>query len=55
MTKTHSGTCEAHQQGPKLCDRIRMMGYYWPTMIKDKHELADVRIVNFMRTTYTGP
>lgn len=40
MTETHSGTCGAHQPGPKLCDRIRRMGYYWPTMIKDTHELA---------------
>ena len=27
--------CGAHQLGPKLHFWIKMMGYYWPTMVKD--------------------
>ncbi|KAL0337680.1 UNVERIFIED_CONTAM: Transposon Tf2-12 polyprotein [Sesamum calycinum] len=35
MEETHSGVCGAHQSGPKLHFRIKRMGYYWPTMVKD--------------------
>ncbi|KAK2971844.1 hypothetical protein RJ640_027004 [Escallonia rubra] len=35
MDEAHSGVCGAHQSGPKLHFRIKMMGYYWPTMVKD--------------------
>ncbi|KAL0439243.1 UNVERIFIED_CONTAM: hypothetical protein Slati_2407300 [Sesamum latifolium] len=35
MEETHSGVCDAHQSGPKLHFRIKRMGYYWPTMVKD--------------------
>ncbi|KAL0313207.1 UNVERIFIED_CONTAM: hypothetical protein Sradi_5720000 [Sesamum radiatum] len=35
MKKAHSGVCGAHQSGPKLYFRIKRMGYYWPTMVKD--------------------
>ncbi|KAL0406167.1 UNVERIFIED_CONTAM: hypothetical protein Slati_3930600 [Sesamum latifolium] len=35
MTEAHSGVCGAHQSGPKLHFRIKRMGYYWPTMVKD--------------------
>ena len=35
MEEAHSGVCGAHQSGPKLHDRIKRMGYYWPTMVQD--------------------
>ncbi|KAL3500161.1 hypothetical protein ACH5RR_039254 [Cinchona calisaya] len=35
MKEAHSEICGAHQFGPKLYFRIKMMGYYWPTMVKD--------------------
>ncbi|XP_057775222.1 uncharacterized protein LOC130994205 [Salvia miltiorrhiza] len=35
MEESHSGVCGAHQSGPKLHFRIKRMGYYWPTMVKD--------------------
>ncbi|XP_020258994.1 uncharacterized protein LOC109835429 [Asparagus officinalis] len=35
LKEAHGGTCGAHQPGPKLCDRLRRMGYYWPRMISD--------------------
>ncbi|KAL0462338.1 UNVERIFIED_CONTAM: hypothetical protein Slati_0121400 [Sesamum latifolium] len=35
MKEAHSGVCGAHQSGPKLHLRIKRMGYYWPTMVKD--------------------
>ncbi|XP_074307845.1 uncharacterized protein LOC141642801 [Silene latifolia] len=34
MHEAHSGICGAHQSGPKLHDRVKRMGYYWPTMFK---------------------
>ncbi|KAL0295180.1 UNVERIFIED_CONTAM: hypothetical protein Sangu_2513000 [Sesamum angustifolium] len=35
MEEAHSGVCGAHQSGPKLHFRIKRMGYYCPTMVKD--------------------
>ena len=35
MAEAHSGVCGAHQSGPRLHDRIKRMGYYWPTMVQD--------------------
>ncbi|XP_074297354.1 uncharacterized protein LOC141628066 [Silene latifolia] len=35
MHEAHSGICGAHQYGPKLHDRVKIMGYYWPTMVQD--------------------
>ncbi|XP_051132475.1 uncharacterized protein LOC127252363 [Andrographis paniculata] len=40
MEETHAGICGAHQAGPKLHFRIKRMGYYWPTMVKDCIEFA---------------
>ena len=40
MEKAHLGACGAHQLGPKLYDRIKRMGYYWPTMVHDCIEYA---------------
>lgn len=40
LKEMHDGVCGAHQPGPKLQDRIRRMGYYWPTMVKDAMEYA---------------
>jgi hypothetical protein len=40
MQEAHSGICGAHQSGPKLHFRIKRMGYYWPTMVKDCLEYA---------------
>ncbi|KAL0437811.1 UNVERIFIED_CONTAM: hypothetical protein Sradi_0489000 [Sesamum radiatum] len=35
MEEAYSGVCGAHQSGPKLHFRIKRIGYYWPTMVKD--------------------
>ncbi|XP_019235995.1 PREDICTED: uncharacterized protein LOC109216306 [Nicotiana attenuata] len=35
MEEAHSGSCGAHQSGTKLHFRIKRMGYYWTTMVKD--------------------
>jgi len=35
LQKAHDGLCGAHQPGPKLGDRLRKLGYYWPNMILD--------------------
>ncbi|XP_049362259.1 uncharacterized protein LOC125826948 [Solanum verrucosum] len=35
MDEAHSGTCGAHQSGPKLHFRIKRMGYYRPTLVMD--------------------
>ncbi|KAK4404346.1 hypothetical protein Sango_0803200 [Sesamum angolense] len=40
MEETHSGVCGAHQSGPKLHFRIKRMGYYWPTIVKDCMDYA---------------
>ncbi|KAL0337629.1 UNVERIFIED_CONTAM: hypothetical protein Scaly_2038000 [Sesamum calycinum] len=35
IEETYSGVFGAHYSGPKLHFRIKRMGYYWPTMVKD--------------------
>ena len=30
-----------HQLGPKLHDRVKTMGYYWPTMVRDCIDFAN--------------
>ena len=40
MEEAHLGICGAHQSGPKLHFRVKRMGYYWPTMVKDCMEHA---------------
>uniref|UniRef100_A0A2N9GLW9 Uncharacterized protein n=1 Tax=Fagus sylvatica TaxID=28930 RepID=A0A2N9GLW9_FAGSY len=40
MEEAHSGVCGAHQSGPKLYHRIKRMGYYWPTIVKDCMDYA---------------
>jgi len=35
LMEAHDGMCGAHQPGPKLGDRLRRLGYYWPKMISD--------------------
>jgi len=35
LKEAHDGVCRAHQPGPKLGDRLRRLGYYWPKMIHD--------------------
>ncbi|KAL0423128.1 UNVERIFIED_CONTAM: hypothetical protein Sradi_0847600 [Sesamum radiatum] len=35
MEETYSGVCGAHQSGRNLHIRIKMIGYYWSTMVKD--------------------
>jgi len=30
LKEAHDGMCGAHQPGPKLGDRLRRLGYYWP-------------------------
>ena len=33
MEEAHVSVCKAHQSGPKLHDRVKRMGYYWPTIV----------------------
>ncbi|KAL0459066.1 UNVERIFIED_CONTAM: hypothetical protein Slati_0533800 [Sesamum latifolium] len=40
MEETHSEIYGAHKSGPKLHFRIKEMGYYWPTMVKDCMDYA---------------
>ena len=40
LEEAYSGICGAHHSGPKLHDRIKRMGYYWPTMVQDSMECA---------------
>jgi len=40
VEEAHSGMCGAHQSGPKLCDCIKRMGSYWPTMVHDCIDFA---------------
>ncbi|KAM1205320.1 hypothetical protein ACFX2G_006237 [Malus domestica] len=40
MEEAHSGICGAHQSGPKLHFQLKIMGYYWPSMVKDCLEYA---------------
>jgi len=35
MEEAPAGMCGAHQSGPKFYVRIKRMGYYWPTMVRD--------------------
>ncbi|XP_020271744.1 uncharacterized protein LOC109846919 [Asparagus officinalis] len=35
LKEAHGGICGAHQPGPKLWDRLRRLGYYWPSMVQD--------------------
>ena len=40
VQEAHSGICGAHQSGAKLHFQIKIMGYYWPTMVKDCMDYA---------------
>jgi len=35
MAEAHLGMCGARQSRPRLHDCIKMIGYYWPTMVQD--------------------
>jgi len=35
LKEAHDGMCGVHQSSPKLGDRLRRLGYYWPKMIPD--------------------
>jgi ribonuclease HI/transposase InsO family protein len=40
MDEIHSGICGAHQAGPKMRLKLKQMGYYWPTMLRDCIDFA---------------
>ena len=40
IKEAHSRVCGTHQSGPKPHFRVKTMGYYWPTMVKDCMEYA---------------
>ena len=40
MEDAHASVRGAHQLGPKLHDRVKRMGYYWPTMVCDCIDFA---------------
>ncbi|KAK4389773.1 hypothetical protein Sango_2314300 [Sesamum angolense] len=55
MIETHSGVGGAHQSGPKLHFRIKRMGYYWQTMLKDCLEyMKNANPANYMPTSFTN-
>lgn len=35
VEEVHSWICGSHRSGPKLHFRIKRLGYYWLTMVKD--------------------
>ena len=35
MHEVHEGLCDVYGFEPKMCFRIKRMGYYWPTMVAD--------------------
>ncbi|XP_057803526.1 uncharacterized protein LOC131018841 [Salvia miltiorrhiza] len=50
MEEAHSGICGAHQSGSNLHFRIKRMGYYWPTIVKDCLDTCkDVKPANSTR------
>uniref|UniRef100_A0A2N9F042 Integrase catalytic domain-containing protein n=1 Tax=Fagus sylvatica TaxID=28930 RepID=A0A2N9F042_FAGSY len=40
MEEAHLGVCGAHQSSPIPYLRIKRMGYYWPTIVKDSMDYA---------------
>jgi len=40
VEEAHSGVCGTNQSGPKLCNRIKRMDHYWPTMVHDYIDFA---------------
>ncbi|XP_020080912.1 uncharacterized protein LOC109704570 [Ananas comosus] len=40
IKEAHSGLCGAHQSGPKIALRLKLTGYFWPTMVKDCMDYA---------------
>lgn len=40
MEEVHSGVCGAHQSGPKMYHKFKVMGYFWSKMAKDCVEYA---------------
>ena len=40
IVEVHEGLCGAHQSGPKMKIKIKRLGYYWPSMMKDCLEHA---------------
>jgi len=40
MEEAYACVCGVHLSGPKLHDRVKIMGYYWPTMVCDCIDFA---------------
>ncbi|XP_074300241.1 uncharacterized protein LOC141631474 [Silene latifolia] len=40
MHEVHSGICGAHKSEPKLHDRVKRMGYFWPIRVQDCMDFA---------------
>ncbi|KAL0308762.1 UNVERIFIED_CONTAM: hypothetical protein Sradi_5818500 [Sesamum radiatum] len=55
LTNSLKGFRSAHQSGLKLHFRIKKMGYYWPTMVKDCLEYAKkCKYCNYTPTSFTN-
>lgn len=56
MEEVHSGVCGAHQSGPKMYHRLKVMGYFWPKMTKDCIEYADSHLCSssIMPSSFCG-
>ncbi|XP_028549778.1 uncharacterized protein LOC110092989 [Dendrobium catenatum] len=42
ISEVHEGLYGAHQSGPKMAIKVKRMGYYWPSMVKDCTNHADI-------------
>ena len=40
LNEIHAGVRAAHQTSPKFANQIKMLGYYWPTMVQDAIKFA---------------
>lgn len=42
ISEIHEELCDAHQSSPKMAMKIKRMGYYWSSMVKDYIDHAKV-------------
>ena len=55
MQEAHASVCGVYQSRLKLHDRVKRMGYYWPTMcIILSTLLTDVMYVSYMLISFTN-
>jgi len=53
LKEAHDGVCGVHQPGPRIKDRLRRLGYYWPTKIANPSNMhRDVKLAKSTQTLY---